>query len=375
MINKLVNLFYSGIDENTKYNEVRKYVLLNILLLVTSLIIIIFTTFNVILKAEYNLLWVDILSLSANAYAFYELKVHKALKKASLLATVNAFLLLLAIVYFARAENFTLVWIVFFPVFAIFINGCKKGLIISSVFYVIVFILTFYNINIWLNGLWDFASFSRFVAANLGMLFITYFFERSFEAAHKELAKNRDIQKKYITALEKASITDPLTKLYNRRHLDTLFHEQFLKAKTHQSYFAFFILDLDYFKGYNDTYGHIAGDKALKQVSTVLKESMRRDADAAFRLGGEEFAGIFMADSKEKICNNVENIRKKVEELAIEHKKSTYPVLTISIGVAIIHDFSVEDFDKMYKIADKALYEAKKSGRNCVKGCDVISTL
>lgn len=375
MINKISDIFYAGIDENTSDNDVRKYVLLNILILVTSLILFVFIIVNIFLKENYTIVIVDTLGLLANIYAFYGLKKKKKLETASILVTLNAFFLLMGVTYFGEAKNFILIWVIFFPVFAIFINGCKKGFVLSIIFYAIVFFITYTNIGIWLDGAWTMASFARFVAANLGMLFITYFFERSFEAAHNELAKNREIEQNYITALEHASITDPLTQLYNRRHLDYLFHEQFEKAKAHRSYFALFVLDLDFFKGYNDTYGHIAGDDALKKVADVLKESMRREADSAFRLGGEEFAGIVMADSQEKIQKSVERVRESIETLKIEHEKSSHEYLTASIGVCIIHDFAKEDFDRMYKIADDALYKAKQEGRNCVRGSDKISTL
>ncbi len=375
MINKLSALFYSGIDEHTSQNDVRKYILLNILILVSSFILFMFIFINLFFQADYQIVAIDILGMSVNMYAFYELKKNHALQRASVIATMNAFLLLLGVVYVGEAKNFVLIWVIFFPVFAIFINGCRKGLVMSLIFYVLAFYIAYEHIGIWLDGAWNMASFTRFVIANLGMLFITYFFENSFEAAHKELAKNRDIEQQYIIALEHASITDPLTQLYNRRHLDYLFHEQFAKAQEHQSYFGIFILDLDFFKDYNDTYGHIAGDEALKKVADVLKESMRREADSAFRLGGEEFAGLLMADSQEKIQKSVERVRESIEALKIEHEKSSYEYLTASIGVCIIHDFTKEDFDRMYKIADDALYKAKQEGRNCVRGSDKISTL
>jgi diguanylate cyclase (GGDEF)-like protein len=318
---------------------------------------------------------VDFFAFFVNLFAFFDMRKRNDLKRASVIGTVNIFLLLLAVIYFGNAQNFTLVWILFFPIFAIFINGSKKGFIISTVFYFIAFIMTYKGVDIWLNGLWNYASFLRFIAANMGMLFVTYFIEKSFEETHKELAKSRKIEEKYISALKQTSITDPLTQLYNRRHLSTLFQEQFHKAKKHQSYFAFYILDLDNFKMYNDTYGHIAGDSALKEVADVLKKSMRRDSDSVFRLGGEEFSGLLMADTQEKIQISIEMICKNIENLNIKHEKSPHRVLTVSIGVCIIHDFNREDFDKMYKIADKALYEAKASGRNCVKGAEKISTL
>ena len=375
MLNILSKIFYLGIDENTSDNDIRKYILLNILLVITSLLLFVFTVTNVLLGIHYNLLLINFIAFSANIYALYDMHTRHTFSRASIIGTINAFLLLLAIIHFGKGENFTLVWIIFFPVFAIFINGCKKGLRIAIAFYLIAFVMAYNGIGEWLNGLWNSSSFVRFVAANLGMLFITYLFEKSFEAAHQELMKNRDIEQKYIKALEEASIRDPLTQLYNRRHLDYLFHQQFLKAKEYQSYFAFFILDLDNFKLFNDTYGHIVGDEALKEVAKVLKDSMRRKSDSVFRLGGEEFAGLLMADSQEKIVQNIQQIRTHIQALQLEHKASSYGVLTASFGVCIIHDFEKEDFDRMYKIADDALYQAKDKGRNCIVGSDTISTL
>ena len=375
MSNRLSKILYLGVNEDTSENDVRKYLLLNILLLATTFLIFIFTFSNILLGIHYNLYSINIFVFLLNIYALYDMKKNHSYKKASIIGTFNTFFLLLAIIYFGKGENFTLVWVTFFPVFAIFINGCKKGLQIAAIFYFFAFLIAFMGIGEWLNGLWDFSSFVRFVAANLGMLFITYFFERSLESAHQELMKNRDIEYQYIDALKEASIRDPLTHLYNRRHLDFLFHKQFLKAKVHQSYFAFFILDLDNFKLFNDTYGHIVGDDALKAVARVLRDTMRREADSVFRLGGEEFAGLLMADSQEKIEQSVEQVRVAIESLALEHKNSSFGILTASIGLCIINNYEVEDFDKMYKIADDALYRAKDKGRNCIVGDDAISTL
>jgi len=375
MSNRLSKILYLGVNEDTSENDVRKYLLLNILLLATTFLIFIFTFSNILLGIHYNLYSINIFVFLLNIYALYDMKKNHSYKKASIIGTFNTFFLLLAIIYFGKGENFTLVWVTFFPVFAIFINGCKKGLQIAAIFYFFAFLIAFMGIGEWLNGLWDFSSFVRFVAANLGMLFITYFFERSLESAHQELMKNRDIEYQYIDALKEASIRDPLTHLYNRRHLDFLFHKQFLKAKVHQSYFAFFILDLDNFKLFNDTYGHIVGDDALKAVARVLRDTMRREADSVFRLGGEEFAGLLMADSQEKIEQSVEQVRVAIESLALEHKNSSFGILTASIGLCIINNYEVEDFDKMYKIADDALYRAKDKGRNCIVGDDTISTL
>jgi len=374
MFESFNKLFYIGVESTTPSNKVRKFVFLNIILIMNLFFLLFFGFYNLILTKHTDIAGIDFTALVVSLYAFYLIKRDHSIKKAALLVTINSFLLLLALVYFIKGAEFTLVWILFFPVIAIFINGAKKGLPITLLFYSLVFFIAYEGIGQWQDGMWNTGSFVRFVAANLGMLFIVYFFEQSFDAAHKKLAKSRRIEQKYISALEEASITDPLTQLYNRRHLDDVFHEKFLKAKENKSYFAFFILDIDHFKDYNDTYGHIAGDIALKKVADVLKESMRREADSAFRLGGEEFAGILMADQEEKIVKTVENIRRNIENLNIEHCHSAFGCITVSIGVCIIHTFEEEDLDKMYKIADTALYEAKNQGRNRIRVVK-ISTL
>ena len=367
MFENFSKVFYFGVDDNTPNSEIRKFVFLNIILLITSFFLVVFGVYNFVLTHHYQVAWVDLLAFVIFLYALYTVERDRSLKQAALIVSINSFFLLLALVYFIQGAEFTLVWVLFFPIIAIFINGSKKGLIFSLVFYLFVFYIAYNGIGVWLDGSWDCASFARFVAANCAMLFITYFFEHSFEAAQRELAKNRTMQQQYISALKEASITDPLTQLYNRRHLDTMFHEKFLKAKENNSYFAFFILDIDHFKDYNDNYGHIAGDTALKEVADVLQELMRREADSVFRLGGEEFAGILMADSEEKITHVVENIRSTIEALAIEHCKSKFGCITVSIGVCIIHNFQEENLDKMYKVADSALYEAKTEGRNQIR--------
>ena len=367
MFKNFSKFFYLGVDSQTPSNDVRRFVLLNTIVFISLFFLFTFAMYNLFFTYRYIIAAIDFLAFFIFLYALYSIKQEQKFMKAAVIVSINSFILLLALVYYIKGAEFTLVWVLFFPIIAIFVLGCQKGLFLSLFFYSLILYIAYNGVDSWLNGMWNIESFARFVAANTGMLFITYFFERSFEAAHRELAKNRSIEQRYIIALKKASITDPLTQLYNRRHLDTMFHEKFLKAKENNSYFAFFILDIDHFKDYNDNYGHIAGDGALKEVAAVLQELMRREADSVFRLGGEEFAGILMADSEEKIIHVIENIRSTIESLAIEHCKSTFGFITVSIGVCIIHSFEEESLDKMYKIADSVLYEAKNNGRNQIR--------
>jgi len=368
-------IFLLGLEEDSNHPTVRKTILLNILLIMSIFYLLFFALYNFFILKMYEVAVADFAAFLLLLYAYIDVARTKKIVKASIIASVSIFILLIVIVYFYEGKNFSLIWVMFLPIFIIFLNGSKKGLVITTLFYIIVFAMAYKGIGVWSDGAWNSASFLRFASANIGLTIITYFFEKSFEVAHKELKHNREVEQRYIEELEYASITDPLTQLYNRRYLDYIFDIKFEKAREHNSYFALFILDLDYFKDFNDTYGHIAGDEALQKIADVLKSSMRREADSAFRLGGEEFCGLIMANTHQKIINSIENVRQKIEELEIEHKKSPYEFLTASFGVCIIHSFEKKDLDAMYKIADDALYEAKRAGRNTIKGQNRISTL
>ncbi len=170
--------------------------------------------------------------------------------------------------------------------------------------------------------------------------------------------------------IEKMSITDELTQLYNRRFFNTEIKRRIDEAKAKKEQFLFFIMDVDHFKKYNDTYGHKMGDDALIKIGGLLKEMLSMDGDTAFRLGGEEFGGIVSAQNQDEAKAAVDAIRESLEGLGIEHSKNTASrFVTASFGCVFV-DFSKENIDmnseRAYIEADKALYEAKESGRNRV---------
>ena len=129
--------------------------------------------------------------------------------------------------------------------------------------------------------------------------------------------------------------------------------------------FVLMILDIDFFKQYNDTYGHDKGDEVLKNISLALKDTLKRASDYIFRLGGEEFA-IITSDIQYiglvRLCNR---LLKSVSDLKIEHRSSSInDFVSISIGAKIIKSNSAFSETKFFKLADNALYEAKELGRN-----------
>ncbi|CAM3821294.1 cache domain-containing protein [Arcobacter cloacae] len=175
--------------------------------------------------------------------------------------------------------------------------------------------------------------------------------------------RNNITNKKYI---EQLSITDELTKLYNRRFFNNKIEEEINRAKRENKTLCLLILDIDYFKQYNDTYGHQKGDFVLESVAKVLANKTNRASDFAFRIGGEEFA-IITSLEKDKTIEFAQLIKEDIENLKIAHKASEISkYVTISIGAVSKMAIEIKDSDELFKEADDNLYEAKKLGRNCI---------
>jgi len=166
--------------------------------------------------------------------------------------------------------------------------------------------------------------------------------------------------------VEEMSITDDMTQLYNRRYFNSTIKKEILRAKRENNFLGFAIIDIDFFKQYNDTYGHNKGDKALISVAKIINMCTNRASDFAFRLGGEEF-GILVTNIDEiKFKNLLEKIRTNIEDLNIEHSSSkASDKITASFGGVVFNPENIID-KKAYKAADKLLYQAKESGRNRV---------
>ena len=167
--------------------------------------------------------------------------------------------------------------------------------------------------------------------------------------------------------LKELSTTDPLTKLYNRRFFEKIFEEKISTLSRNSKSFALALLDIDFFKDYNDGFGHLEGDLALKELSIILDSSMKRSSDYVFRIGGEEFAILFDIESLEKANKVLLNIQKEIFNKKLKTfntKVSKY--LTISIGVSFVNVKNINKSLKrdIYNKTDSLLYESKKNGRN-----------
>ncbi|WP_122893767.1 diguanylate cyclase [Arcobacter peruensis] len=167
------------------------------------------------------------------------------------------------------------------------------------------------------------------------------------------------------------SITDGLTSLYNRRYFNDIAKAIFDKTVRSNKVFGFMILDIDYFKKYNDTYGHQEGDNVLIALSMSLKDTFKRSDDLIFRLGGEEFGVLINAKIQEDILELANLAKSNIEELEIKHKENPpLGIVTASFGLIIIEGKDIDSdhkLDFIYKEADNKLYEAKADGRNNIK--------
>lgn len=162
------------------------------------------------------------------------------------------------------------------------------------------------------------------------------------------------------------SIVDELSGLYNRRYFNTKFMQTHALVTRERRYFFFILFDIDNFKKYNDLYGHLKGDDVISSVGKIFLHLFNRSTDIAFRLGGEEFGCFGSSDSIQGALEKAEEIRLSIQALSIEHLDNPpYNTVTVSGGIIILSSESaLESQEIIYQKADKALYEAKETGRN-----------
>jgi len=176
----------------------------------------------------------------------------------------------------------------------------------------------------------------------------------------------KDNQLKILTKKYKIeSITDSMTNLYNRKYFDNIFDNLPFISNANNWKSAFIMVDIDFFKQYNDTYGHDLGDQTLKKVASALKEYFNKEYEYVFRLGGEEFGVVLFDTDEDILIECLTDINKKIISLNIEHKTSKIlNIVSISTGAVIYEPNSYISANKLYKIADENLYKSKQNGRN-----------
>lgn len=213
----------------------------------------------------------------------------------------------------------------------------------------------------------------------IGLLMILYFMitlrqVRSINLVLKEsiinrleLEKSKDQTEKLAQELYQLSTIDDLTSITNRRGFNEALSREWLRAKRSNMPLTLLLIDVDFFKNFNDSLGHPAGDDCLCLIASTLNNFTRRSGEVIARYGGEEFAILLPNTTGEEGVNVAESICKGIAELNIHHPASDIAKnVTVSIGVCSSEPIKLDDSQQFIKLADSALYKAKDSGRNCV---------
>lgn len=174
--------------------------------------------------------------------------------------------------------------------------------------------------------------------------------QRDIHAAHRRL--------KQIATL------DGLTCIPNRRYFDDTLTTEWKRCQRAGAPLSLLLIDIDYFKQFNDAYGHQAGDQCLKAVASALNESLFRVEDSVARYGGEEFAAILPGTAAAGALAVAERMRASTSELRIPHKHGVDSFVSCSIGIASIHPATEQTAEQLLQAADHSLYKAKHAGRN-----------
>lgn len=195
-----------------------------------------------------------------------------------------------------------------------------------------------------------------------------YITQKQRDEAFQALQESQERLASANRTLQKLSSLDGLTGISNRRRFDEVLKQEWQRAKRHGTTISLILMDIDFFKLYNDHYGHQGGDDCLKKVARVLENSLRRESDMVARYGGEEFVVILPETDDAGAMSVAEAMRSKLQEQKIPHQKSKVnEYVSISLGVATTIPPRDGEPESLIAAADQALYKAKEEGRNCAK--------
>lgn len=187
--------------------------------------------------------------------------------------------------------------------------------------------------------------------------------------------------KKSQSELQAQADTDQLTQLANRRAFDSGFKREWQRSVRENKLIALLVIDIDEFKLYNDTYGHLAGDQTLKKISLIIRKTARRSSDISARIGGEEFAVLLPDTDLEGARCVAEYLQQNISRSDINHPIDVDKKLTVSIGISCCKPKQTQEGEgpvfpaMLVKSADHAMYKAKDAGKNCIRaeGCGTHS--
>lgn len=291
--------------------------------------------------------------------ATYRKRLHPYLQRLGGVCAAVCGLGIAGIIWIARAHAFPLPYegIILATVFFYFLTGLRFAVAslcgwLTFLAYLAVELISGLDSAVLLYNLFFLATAN--VIGSVGCYFLEYATRQNFLA----LGLLQDLAEK-----------DPLTGLLNRRAFGERAEAGWRHAQRERQPIAVAMMDVDFFKRYNDHYGHSAGDEALRAVAQVLGSHARRPLDVAARYGGEEFVALWYGLDEPAVLRLLEQLRAEVEALGLAHAESAVaPVVTLSIGLAWLVPQPHQGLADALRLADVALYLAKEQGRNRVVG-------
>ncbi|GGX40106.1 GGDEF domain-containing protein [Saccharospirillum salsuginis] len=344
--------------------EYRRLYLINVMLLFTLMVTVTFTQVHLFWTGITALMALNLIGFVATLSATVYLRVSHNLERVATFLNAIAFGGLATYLVFRQDSNQVYLWAAAYFPFAFFLKGRRVGGYFAGAFYVLVVAGATVNFTLidpvpTTTLIRTLLNISTSLLAVCGML---YYYEATRADAIQRLSRASD-------ELFTLSTTDALTGLYNRRYFDDVLPVMLARAQRDGELLCMLIIDADYFKAYNDYYGHPQGDQALKTIANVMTDALKRSSDLAFRLGGEEFGALYTVKEPDQAKTLAEHIRTDLERQAVPSPKSSLGKLTVSIGLRLF-DGSVETSElsawDLVSEADQALYRAKSQGRNRV---------
>ena len=339
--------FGAALKKSFNIDNILKVLAINVIAILGVFYAVLFFT-PIFLHGSYPILYPIAAYILAFIFivAFIAIHTNRGIEYFSIIKTIFVLSFMIFYGFIYAKVTYGDIWSFLVPIMVIFLMDLFWGLILCVCYFFLMLTIEF----IFVIHQWE--LFCRYICIYWSQVIMVSSYDALRMWYNRRMQKDRK-------KIEKLSITDHLTKLYNRRHFSDTIDKEFARAIRRKECLSFLMIDADKFKSYNDTYGHLQGDELLVSLAKVLKGIAKRSEDLAFRMGGEEF-GVLLPNTD---INGARIIAEKIREEVQNNTK-----ITVSVGLSCVYPKIGEISEELLKLADSNLYKAKEEGRNRVVG-------